>query len=86
MNMNYQIPNTNPESAKRMMYIPASIARSFNERLANRYVAVIGGRTHTNQISIPACNPSFHPELEATALNPAGARKCITPVPPKISG
>ena len=32
----HHIPNTSPESENNIIYIPESIANSFNDRLANR--------------------------------------------------
>lgn len=80
------MPNIIPESDKSKIYIPESIANNFSERLANKYVPAIAGRIQTTEIRKPVNKPVTIPRPETTELNAAKARKCITAVPPKISG
>jgi len=84
--INYQASKMPPANENRTTYIPASIASNFNERLAKRSVAVMAGNTQTTEIGKPASQPVSYPIFDTTALNPAKAMKCITAVPPKMSG
>ena len=82
----YQIPSTNPQIENKKIYIPASMASNFNERLANRYVPPIAGNIHIKDTNKPNRKPFTPPSPETTALIPATAKKCNNAVPPKIKG